>query len=201
MYRNIGSIALVDTIKLINAYAKMAQTYVDEGFEPYLISLMFNLKRLRSSGSHSQVIDDVTRVYSTFITRVVRDPNKVRDSEYRPVLIGVPDYPVFKWAAGTKEGIQVGDEGLHLHSILLIPPFNRLKVGVKDHFDINRKTYVRPDFPLSRVHVKHIDSDVPFIVDYVMKSLKRNWCDNDDILVLPKSRKEVSIVRKKRSAD
>ena len=201
MYRNVGSFALVDTMKLINAYAEMTQTYINEGFEPYLTSFMFNIKRLGSRDPHSQVIDEVTRVYSNFITRVVRDPKQVRDSEYRPVLIGVPDYPVFKWTNGTKKRMQANNEGVHLHGILLIPPFNRLKVGVKDHFKIKRKSYIGPDFPLSRIDVQHIESDIPFTVDYVFKSLKRNWCGRDDILVLPKSRKEVSPARKMRSAD
>lgn len=190
MYRNIPAVASANTKTTINGYTRIVQQFIDEGFEPYLMSFMFNPKRVGSRDQHLQVIDDVTRVYCRFITEVIRNPRKRGQTESRPILIGTPDYPVFKWSKPSGREIQDRNDGVHFHGMLLIPPFNRLKVGVKDHFTTKRKAYIGPDFPLSRIHVKHIESDIPFTVDYVMKALKHGWCSNDDILLLPKSRGE-----------
>jgi hypothetical protein len=75
--------------------------------------------------------------------------------------------------------------GLHFAGVLLIPPFNRLKRGVKEHFEVEQRIYIRPGFPLQRIHIEHIRTTPKRAVDYTFKALKKGRVGPDDLLILP----------------
>ena len=91
-----------------------------------------------------QMNDEVDRVYSTFITRVVRKPNSVYQKYLysRPLLIAVPDRPVPKHAKQRLKDVTIND-GRHMHGILVVPWDCRLKQDVVSHFDKFRQLYVK----------------------------------------------------------
>jgi hypothetical protein len=133
---------------------------------------------------------EVRRVYGRFITEIIRNPWSKNNLDKRPVLIGCPDWPVYK-SAKHKRHRMVGS-GIHFGSVLLVPPFNRLKTGVKAHFNQRRDAYVRPDNRLQQIHIRHIEGDIDRVVDYSFKALMKRRCDLDDLLVLPYSKSERS---------
>ena len=125
-----------------------------------------------------QMNDEVQRVYSTFVTRVVRNPQSETNKPYLPFLITIPDRPVHKKAKQRLSDLKINN-GLHLHGILCVPWTSRLKVNVPTHFKTQEAVYAKKR--LLRIDVKPIYS--ADVVDYAFKSLKNGNATYDDIQV------------------
>jgi hypothetical protein len=190
MLNNNSNVASVDINRYIDGLEEMVEMYVNEGFEPYMIGFMFRLSLLNKSASGQIIESEIRRVYSRFLTEIVRYPWSKGNIGNRPILIACRDWPVGK---GKKAGnpICLPHEGVHAGGILLVPPRNNLKTGVKDHFEaVKRKAYVRRGFPLSRIHIQHMDHPYGRAIDYSFKSLKRRRCTFADVIFLPDSQSE-----------
>jgi hypothetical protein len=173
--------ASVDIHQYIEGFCQIIEDHIKRGFEPYMTTFMFKLATL--NGWSQQMSDEINRVYSRFLTECTRYPWSERNLDSRPVLIACPDWPVRK--RYKQDQIKtLPYEGAHWHGILLVPPKNRLKVGVKDHFEtVKRRAYVRVGLPLSRVHVEHISYQPRLATKYVLKSLARGRCTPDDLVI------------------
>lgn len=180
--------ASIDVSQYIEGLCQLVEDHINRGFEPYMITFMFKLAML--NGRFQQMGNEVNRVYSRFLTECVRCPWSKHNVDNRPVLIACPDWPVRK--RYRQDQIKMLPwEGAHWNGILLVPPKNRLIVGVKDHFEtVNRRGYVRPEMPLSRIHVEHISYQPQLATEYVLKSLTRRRCSPDDLVVCQFSRSE-----------
>jgi hypothetical protein len=155
-----------------------------------MITFMFKLAKL--NGGFRQMGDEVNRVYSRFLTECVRRPWSRRNVHDRPVLLACPDWPVRK-KYKQDQIKRLPWEGAHWNGILLVPPKNRLMVGVKEHFErVNRKAYVRTGLPLSRIHIEHISYQPRLATKYILKSLGRKRCSSDELTIFPFSRSERS---------
>jgi hypothetical protein len=137
-----------------------------------------------------QMNDEIDRVYSTFVTRVVRKPNVVfqRYLCQRPILIAAPDRPVAKNKKYRLKDVTIND-GRHMHGILVMPWASRLKQDVVSHFEKFRRLYVKNR--LLRLDVRAIESNLPGVVGYAFKSMKGREFGYDDILIFPKSEAEL----------
>jgi len=125
--------------------------------------------------------DEVQRVYSTFVTRAVRNPRSDSQKAFLPFLITVPDRPVFKRNKQRLSDVRIND-GLHIHGILCVPWQCRLKVDVPTHFAERKAVYVKNR--LLRIHVEPIySSNVANVVDYAFKALKNGNAAPDDIQI------------------
>jgi len=168
--------------QLITGYAELVQRHVDQnGSNGFLMRFMFT----SISGSPKSVLlqmnDEVQRVYSAFVTRVIRRPRSDSQKASLPLLITVPDRPVFKLKKQGLSDAKIND-GLHIHGILCVPWQSRLKVDVPTHFGQKRALYVRNR--LTRIDVEPIYSaDVANVVDYAFKSLKNGNAAADDIRI------------------
>jgi len=142
------------------------------------------------NGRSQQMLEEVNRVYSRFLTESVRRPWSKPNMNNRPVLIACPDWPVRK--RYKQDQIKMLPwEGAHWHGVLLVPPKNRLNAGVKEHFEtVNRKAYVRVGSPLSRIHVEHISYQPRLATEYILKSLSRGRCTPDELVIFPLSKSE-----------
>jgi hypothetical protein len=180
--------ASVDIRRYIEGLCQLVEDHMKRGFEPYIITFIFKLAML--NGPSQQMSGEVNRVYSRFLTECVRYSWSKTNVDNRPILIACPDWPVRKRYKQDQIKL-LPREGVHWNGILLIPPKNRLKVGVKDHFEtINRKAYVRVGLPLSRIHVEHIWYQPRLATEYVLKSLARRRCTPDELVICPLSTSE-----------
>lgn len=177
--------------KIIQGYAELIQRYVDQGWKAYLVTFMFISLPGGNRAIISQMTDDVTRVYSTFITRVVRNPHSPFYRRALPVLVGCSDSPVAKRKGQSLASVAIND-GLHFHAILLVPGTSRLKQGVKAHFRKCASLYLKNDRPVREINVRKITSNLGFVVDYALKAFKRGKVDRDHVLVLPRAESEFS---------
>jgi hypothetical protein len=188
MTRNSYQFASVDLVRYIDGLATMVRHYVKQGYEPYILTFQFRSLPDSDQASKDAMAREVERVYARFLTEVVRNPWSERNANSRPVFIGCPDWPVHK--KKHRRLFTDAQSGIHFAGILLLPPFNRLKAGVKHHFQDKRSAYIRRPHRLSSIHVEHVDTDVEKVVEYSFKALKHRRCHFDDIMVLPKSRSE-----------
>ena len=112
--------------EIINSgYGDMAKSRLRQGWDGYLISVMFNRVRGSRPSVIRQMHREVERIYSTVLTRIIRDPRKVPIVTL-PLWIVCPDYPVPKHAKQSLRDVTVND-GLHMHGTALTPPWNRMK--------------------------------------------------------------------------
>jgi hypothetical protein len=189
---NVDSkITSVTSKELITGYSEWVNGYVDRlGWSPFLMTFMFKpLKGSRESIMH-QMNDEVDRVFSTFITRVVRKPNGLfqRYLCQRPILIAAHDRPVPKHEKQRLRDVAINN-GRHMHGILVVPWASRLKQDVVSHFEKFRGLYIKNR--LLQLDVRAIRSNLPGVVDYAFKSMKNGEFGYDDILIFPKSEAEL----------
>jgi len=82
--------------------------------------------------------------------------------------------------------------GLHIHALVLMPPFNRLKGSVADHFREMRELYAGSGKSIQCVHVRPVVENHGRVVGYVLKTVLNGRLSYDDaMLVLPRSRGEL----------
>ena len=173
--------------KLTDEYSTWIDQYLAQGWRAFLLSFMF--KPLSNGTRITQMSDEIERLYSTLITRVVRNPRCPFKSHLRPILIVVPDFPVRKRQKQSFNDISING-GLHMHGIILMPPKSRLKGDLLLHFKEYEGLYVKNR--LLRLDGKAIDSNLPRVVDYVFKSVKKHKVTFDDIVIFPKSEGEAA---------
>lgn len=167
--------------RFIWAVSEWLGDYLLQAWTAHLLTFKFTpLTGSRSVVMH-KMRDELQRVYSTLLTRVVRHPRSKSHKGSRPILVAVPDLPVAKRKKQTCHDGLI-DDGLHFHGILLMPPCSRLKKSVIDHFATNETLYVKK--ALLELDVRRIDSDLPKVVDYLFKSIKRRSFGWDDWYVL-----------------
>ena len=175
----------------ISGYAEWVKQRLGEGYQGFLMTFMFNSLSGNIRSINDQMQKQIENVYASFLTRLYRKPNAFGVNQ--PVLIGCPDFPVPKYEKKTLNDI-VTNEGLHHHGILLIAPgSNRLKVSIPQHFTDNQSYYLS-DTVLNRIDIRPITHDIDGLTDYTLKGLKRNRLPDDEaLLILPKSTREVSV--------
>jgi hypothetical protein len=164
--------------QLIAGYSELIQRSMNHGSNAYLLSFMFKPLAGSLKAVMSQMNDEVQRVYSTFVTRVVRNPRSHAQKDTLPFLITVPDRPIFKHNKENIADLKINN-GLHLHGILCVPRDSRLKGNVANHFHANSALYVKTR--LLRIDIKRVYSED--VVDYAFKALKNGNATPDDIQV------------------
>ena len=131
-------VAVKDTL---DSYAQLAAQRVEAGWNAYLVTLMFSYISDEHRPAMARMFDEAERVYSTFVTRVVRRPLSSGSVGELPVMIVAPDSPVGKNGKPLREVTLNG--GLHLHAVLLVPPRSRLQVPADEHFRQHQALYDR----------------------------------------------------------
>ena len=172
------AIAPTTAKQLIAGYSELIRRRIDDGFNSYLLTFMFRSLHGSAKTLLVQMNDEVQRVYSTFVTRVVRNPKSDMQKESLPLLITIPDRPVFKRDKQSLRDLHING-GLHLHGILSVPWESRLKVDVPTHFKLKEALYVKNR--LLRIDIKPVYS--ADVVDYVFKALKNGNANPDDIQI------------------
>jgi hypothetical protein len=176
---------------LVQGYTKLVTDRVDEGWTCYLITFLFSQLPGRRSAVIGQMRDEVQRVYSTFLTRVHREPRRAPPDELT-ILVGVADLPVYKRDRSSSP-VVLCNGGLHFHAVLMVPPGSRLRESVDEHFRSNEGLYRGKRKIISAVHVRPVTDSHDRVVDYVFKTVLRGSLSYDDaVLVLPRAGRELT---------
>jgi hypothetical protein len=99
-----------------------------------------------------------------------------------------PDGPCY---TGRKKGLRevTINDGLHFHGIILVPTKSRLKVPFLQHLRDKKRSYGRGYMLM--IHAEPIWDQERFVADYGGKAVKRGRLSYDDVLVLPRTGKEL----------
>jgi hypothetical protein len=177
---------------LVDGYADLIQSRIDEGWSAWFLTFMFD-QLLGSVQIHQlQMINEVQRVYSTFLTRVIRNPSRRSNQPRLPILIGSLDVPIYKRARIPFRDASV-NEGLHAHAVLLVPAQSRLRESLPDHFRANDFLYRPFESHLARIDARPIENTPERATSYVLKAIGNGRLEYDDsIIVLPRSATELN---------
>jgi hypothetical protein len=183
-----GKNPIAERLQLIGGYQKWVRGYVDRGWDPYFVSLMFHQLPGSQASVLRQMKGEIERVYSRLVTRFDRNPRSPAGSQRLPVMILFPDLPVYKREKRSIKDVSIND-GLHYGGIALTPPVSRFRGTLDGHFEEEQDNYVSDK--LERIYVKPISSNIARVVDYAAKTFKRGRVSDADIIILPKTTREL----------
>lgn len=166
-------------------FASMVDQYISQGYTPYLVTITFNPISESKNNIISAMSREVTRLFSTWLNRMFRNPRSAVADRISPVLIGCFDLPVRKNEKKSIRDFHV-NYGYHFHGILLVPEETRIKTSFSDHVSDNIELYEVRLRQVDKLHVEKITTDTARVVDYVFKSVTSGRISYDDgIVILP----------------
>jgi len=166
---------------------------MSRGWQPYYLNFMFRHICGKPGRKKQAMVDEVIRFYSALVPYVVRKPRSPSWVGFLPQFVGCPDLPVAKSDARRLSSETNVNDGWHFNGVLLLPPSDkcRLKRPLLEHIDEHAEAYIRPDCPLSRIHITTITRG--YLADYVFKHFLRGSFGCDDILILPRATSEMPL--------
>jgi hypothetical protein len=182
--------------QIVAGYSQRIEEWIDEGRQAYHLNFMFH-QLPKSRTTQMRIMEqEVTRVHSILTRRIVRRPKARRWMHLRPIFLGCPDLPVFKWNRGEVRQHSAANEGLHFNVVALVPPrkdpvlpvefqywhrgpLSRLMVSLDQHFQ--QSTFYSND-RLARIHATPVVDGT--MADYTFKAFKHGRVDEDQILIL-----------------
>jgi hypothetical protein len=201
MYRTGSQPSVIRARELIAGYEQWAVRLIGDGFEPYLLTLMFKQLDGGPAHLHREMTRATEELYVALLTRTCRDPNLPRNRDRLPVWFVAPDFAVNRRSKDHLQNISIND-GRHNHAIAFVPPNSQLRMPLDDFFLLEGQRYYGPSSIIDRVHVEAITHDPEYVVRYGLKAVARNWASNDDLLVLPREKTELPVrTREERLAD
>ena len=176
-------------LALIDAYGDWLQQWLDQGWDGYLLTFMFN----QLPGSRRAMVQQMhqhveNRWYGRLATRMVRKPSSPIWVPFLPKGIFVPDLPVSKGAKQSLRDVSI-NEGLHMHGVMVANRWVRIPETLDVYFEENLSKFLVGK--LRHIDVEQITDSPRYVVGYGMKGLKRPIFSEDDVLVLPRDVSEL----------
>jgi hypothetical protein len=168
---------------VVDGFAELVASRVDLGWSASLLTFMFQGMPGSASSVAARMRDEVERIYSTFVTRVVRKPRSPSALDRLPILVGSLDVPTFRRRRASISDVRV-NSGLHVHAVLLVAPGSRLATSVREHFRSKDILYRHGGERIARIHVEPIETVPRRATRYAMKAVARGRVDYDDAVIL-----------------
>jgi hypothetical protein len=184
--RSTRDISQIPTLKLalIHHYGNWVQQQIDQGWDGYLFTFLFNQLPGSIRAKSQQMEREVVRWYGRLATRTVRKPRSPQWAPLLPKGIFVPDLPVCKRSKQDLQDVVIND-GLHMHGILVANRWGRISEPLDVHLERNLEKYLTGN--LRHIDVQQITRTPGYVAEYGMKGLKRPSFSTDNILILPKT--------------
>ncbi|MBB4216285.1 hypothetical protein FHT79_003472 [Rhizobium sp. BK212] len=174
----------------LDAWIEWTMTAINAGYEPYLLTFMFNQMQGTEGRTTARMINLIEDVFSKLLTRIVRDPRKADIYTEYPRLIAAPDWPVRSHLKMTLEE-SVLNAGKHWHGIFLMPPRSRMWTSLDKYIAEKQGKYAGKSKPIMRVHAVAIETTERKAIGYAFKQLDRRRIGNDAIAIMPKTHGEM----------
>ncbi|TXM97740.1 hypothetical protein FV242_30775 [Methylobacterium sp. WL64] len=167
----------------MQGYSDMVAVKIEEGYTPYIISLLYKPLRVPQDWVRGEMERGITEAYKTLLLRVARKPRSPAHRHRLPEWVLVPDWPVAKRAKASLLEVTLNN-GLHYQGLALIPPRSRLREPLDEHLATHQALYTRG--PVERIHAEPVTHDHRRVVFYLFKSLQRRRADLDSVIILPR---------------
>ena len=82
---------------IFGAYGTLVNDWIQQGHNGYLVTVMFHDLPGPLNSQITQMHQEVTRLFSKLVTRMVRKPRSPTRAPLLPKGVFVPDLQVFKW--------------------------------------------------------------------------------------------------------
>jgi hypothetical protein len=188
-FRNHSNFQYHHRLALIQAHGDWLQQWLNQGWDGYLFTFMFNQLPGSPRAIVHQMHQQIERWYGRLATRTVRKPRSPVWAPLLPKGIFIPDLPVPKRSKLGIRDVSIND-GLHVHGIMVATRTRKLPETLDVHFEENLGTYLTKK--LRHIDVRRITHRAQYVTEYALKSLKRPTFSEDDILVLPRTLSELS---------
>jgi len=176
---------------IVAGYHRMLEDRIRQGWTCDLVTITFNRVKGSPEVKRRRMIDDVILLYSRLVTRTTRKPRRA-DVDQLPLFIGAVDFPVFKHDR-TLGPQTYQNDGLHVHLLVALPPYTRLREPLANHVRNNPMVYMGDGTSIQNVHFEPVTDFGLRLVDYVFKAVTNHRVDYDDgVIVLPRSRRELT---------
>jgi hypothetical protein len=169
---------------IVDAHAQWIMGFLDDGWDGYLFSVMFNNLPGKRTTKIMQMHQGIERLYNRLATRMVKKPRSPEWAGYLPIGIFIPDFPVPMYRKGLKSTIadvSIND-GMHMHGIVIGNKWGKMRIGLHEHFKSEMGQYLTDK--LRHVDVQTITHDSGYVVEYALKSLVKRTASPDEVLVL-----------------
>ena len=124
-----------------DAFTKMVMDRIECGFDPHLLSFMFNpIPGSQQAKLREMHHEAERRLCEDSHTAHFVDPHSVPDLMCLPFWLVCPDWPVPKKQKQKRDDVTIND-GMHLHAIALMPPDTRMQESLSDHIRDNHLHY------------------------------------------------------------
>jgi hypothetical protein len=170
-------------LALIQAHGDWAQQWLNQGWDGYLFTFMFNQLPGSRHAMVQQMHQQISRWYGRLATRIIRKPRSPVWAPFLPKGIFVPDLPVPKRSKQDIRDVSTND-GLHMHGLVVANRWARIPDTLDLYFEENLGTYLTRK--LRHIDVRRITHRTRYVTEYALKSLKRPTFSEDDVLVLPR---------------
>ena len=193
------------------AYAEWIEEYLKEGWNPFLVTILFRqlsgkearletqmLDRPRYSGStrdfriRSQMLEEAERIIWWMSTDMVRNPWSEAGWEKLPRFFYSLDWPVNKRDRLFAKRIMNVNDGVHIQGILLKRKSTLLGQRFVDYVRENQKHLLGEFGKVDEIHVKPIVRTPQVAAKYILKAYQRRLVDDSGIMTLPKVRSEMT---------
>jgi hypothetical protein len=161
--------------------------WVFKGWKLYYINFMFEPLHVPTAELVPKMRKGIIKFYGRFCTGFVHNGRAKSEQERMPQLWLFPDLPVRKNKGTSLRDVTING-GLHYNGPMLIPPVSRFKECPIKHLEENQARYARNG--IKRINIV-AGGDIPGLADYAAKTIKNHRADEGDILILPRSVKEL----------
>jgi hypothetical protein len=158
---------------------KWTGEYLSLEWEAYFLTFLFCHIPGPAPEKLRQMHKEIVRFYGTLASWVVRNPRSPKCAYLLPRAVFFPDGRCYKRQKQALRDVSIND-GLHFHGLVLVPKKSRLKVPFLQHLRDKRRSHAEPIWDHER-----------FVADYAGKAVKRGRVSYDDVLVLPRTGKEL----------
>jgi hypothetical protein len=169
---------------IVDAHAQWIMGFLDDGWDGYLFSVMFNNLPGKRDTKLIQMHQGVERLYNRLATRMVKKTRSPEWAGYLPIGIFIPDFPVPKYREGLKSTIadvSIND-GIHMHGIVIGNKWGKMRIGLHEHFKTEMGQYLTDK--LRHVDVQPITHNRSYVVEYALKSLVKRTASPDEVLIM-----------------
>jgi hypothetical protein len=167
---------------------KWTAEYLGLEWKAYFLTFLFRHIPGPAPEKMRQMHREIVRFYGKLASWVVRSPRSPKCAYLLPRAVFFPDGPCYKRQKQALRDVSIND-GLHFHGLILVPNKSRLKVPFLQHLRDKKRSYGR-GYTLT-THAEPIWDQERFVADYGGKAVKRGRVSYDDVLVLPRTGKEL----------
>ena len=171
-------------------WIEWTMTAINAGYEPYLLTFMFNQMQGSEQRTTARMIQAIEEVFSKLLTRIIREPSKADVYTEFPRMIAAPDWPVHSHVKMTVEE-SIVNCGKHWHGIFLMPPRSRMWTSLDKFIEVKQGKYAGKMKPISRLHAVLVEKTERKAIRYGLKQLDRGRIGHDALVILPKVHSEM----------